>query len=324
MAALKQAHLDPGALPAHVAIIMDGNGRWAKARGLPRLSGHRAGTEALRRTLEAAIETGVPMLTIYAFSTENWKRPAYEVRGLLFLLEEVIDRQLDELDKAGIQIRHIGWLDNVPDHLRRAIARAVDRTSGNSKLVLNVAFNYGSRAEIVRAVRQIIKDGVRPEQVDEKVIERHLETDGLPDPDLIIRTSGEMRLSNFLLWQSAYAEIYSTETLWPDFGRKDFLAALESYALRERRYGARLEEDDDDEAVPHSGSGAAQAPAGQTPAGPAAPSSSVSGPAASSPAASSPAASSPAASSPPANSSSATSPSTTRGGPGSGHAAPRA
>jgi undecaprenyl diphosphate synthase len=237
---------EPGAIPRHVAIIMDGNGRWAKARGLPRLSGHRAGTEALRRTLEAAIEAGVPMLTIYAFSTENWKRPAYEVRGLLFLLEEVIDRQLDELDKAGIQIRHVGWLDNVPDHLCRAIGRAVERTSRNSKLILNVAFNYGARAEIVRAVRQILRAGLRPEQVDETVIERYLETAGLPDPDLVIRTSGEMRLSNFLLWQAAYAEIYSTETLWPDFGRGEFFDALESYANRERRYGARLESEEDE------------------------------------------------------------------------------
>ena len=225
------------ALPGHIAVIMDGNGRWAKARGLPRLAGHRAGTDALRRVIEACVELGVPMLTIYAFSTENWKRPAYEVRGLMFLLEEVIERQLDELHANGVRIRHIGWMDNVPAHLATAIERAVARTAGNRRLELNVAFNYGSRAELVRAVRQIIAEGIAPEAVDETAIADHLETRGLPDPDLIIRTSGEMRLSNFLLWQSAYAEIYCTDTFWPDFDRDTLIKALAEYAKRERRYG---------------------------------------------------------------------------------------
>ena len=232
-----------GALPQHVAVIMDGNGRWARARNLPRLAGHRAGTEALRRLIEACVELGIPYLTIYAFSTENWKRPAHEVRGLMILLEEVIERQLDSLDREGVRIRHIGWLDDVPAHLARAIQGAVARTAANDRLVLNVAFNYGARTEIVRAVRRIVASGVPVEAIDEALIDRHLETAGLPDPDLVIRTSGEMRLSNFLLWQAAYAEIYCTETLWPDFGRDELLAALRDYASRERRFGVLPERD---------------------------------------------------------------------------------
>lgn len=225
--------------PRHIAVIMDGNGRWARRQGVPRLAGHRAGTEALRRVIEACVEFEVPILTIYAFSTENWKRPPHEVRGLMFLLEEVIERQLDALDANGVQIRHIGWLDHVPDNLRRAIARAIERTAGNERLVLNVAFNYGSRQEIVRAVRRIVADAVPPDEIDESTVERYLETSGMPDPDLIIRTSGEMRLSNFLLWQAAYAEIYCTPTLWPDFDRAELQRALAAYATRERRYGGR-------------------------------------------------------------------------------------
>jgi len=228
-------------LPRHLAVIMDGNGRWAKARGLPRLAGHRAGTQALRRLIEMCVEYGIPYLTIYAFSTENWKRPAHEVRGLMFLLEEVIQRQLDELDANGVRIRHIGWLDNVPGHLQRAIHAACDRTAGNTKLTLGVAFNYGARAELVRAVRRLVEDGVAVEAIDEASIERYLETAGLPDPDLVIRTSGEMRLSNFLLWQAAYAEFYCTDTLWPDFDRAALLDALASFARRERRFGVLSE-----------------------------------------------------------------------------------
>lgn len=228
---------DPAHLPRHLAVIMDGNGRWAKARGLPRLAGHRAGTQSLRRLIELCVEYGIPYLTIYAFSTENWKRPAHEVRGLMFLLEEVIQRQLNELDANGVRIQHVGWLDNVPAHLQRAIHAAVERTAGNTRLTLNVAFNYGSRAEIVRAVRQIVESGIAAPEIDESCIERYLETAGLPDPDLVIRTSGEMRLSNFLLWQAAYAEFYCTDTLWPDFDRSALLDALASFARRERRYG---------------------------------------------------------------------------------------
>jgi undecaprenyl diphosphate synthase len=224
---------------------MDGNGRWARARGLPRLSGHRAGTEALRRTIEACIDFGVEVLTIYAFSTENWKRPAHEVRGLMYLLEEVIERQQDELDDRGVRLCHVGWLDNVPRHVAQSIKEAVARTANNDRLVLNVAFNYGSRAEIVRAVRGILRDGIKPEDVDEGLFASYLETVGCPDPDLIIRTSGEMRLSNFLLWQAAYSEIYCTEALWPDFGREELRAALDAYATRQRRYGLVSEGDED-------------------------------------------------------------------------------
>lgn len=229
--------IDAAHLPRHVAVIMDGNGRWAKARGLPRLAGHRAGTKALRRLIETCTEIGIPYLTIYAFSTENWKRPVHEVRGLMFLLEEVIQRQLDELDANGVRIRHVGWLDQVPRHLQHAIAAAIQRTAANRRLTLNVAFNYGARAEIVRAVREIVLAQTPASEIDEACIERHLQTAGLPDPDLVIRTSGEMRLSNFLLWQAAYAEFYCTDTLWPDFDRADLVAALRSYALRERRFG---------------------------------------------------------------------------------------
>lgn len=231
-----------GVRPRHIAVIMDGNGRWARRQGLPRLAGHRAGTEALRRVIEACVALDVPILTIYAFSTENWKRPPHEVRGLLFLLEEVIERQLDALDENGVQIRHVGWLDHVPDNLRRAIARAIARTAKNDRLILNVAFNYGSRQEIVRAVRRIVADAVPPAEIDEATVERYLETAGLPDPDLIIRTSGEMRLSNFLLWQAAYAEIYCTPTLWPDFDRAELERAIAAFAMRERRYGGRPED----------------------------------------------------------------------------------
>ncbi len=233
--------VEPARRPRHIAVIMDGNGRWAKARGLPRLAGHRAGTKALRRMIEACIEFEIPYLTIYAFSTENWKRPAHEVRGLMFLLEEVIERQLDELDQAGVRIRHVGWLDQVPGHLQEAIAGAVARTERNDRLTLSVAFNYGARAEIVRALRRIVEEGIPAEQIDESTIEARLETTGLPDPDLLIRTSGELRLSNFLLWQSAYAEIFPTAVLWPDYDRDCLIDAIESYAGRERRFGARPE-----------------------------------------------------------------------------------
>lgn len=224
-------------IPTHIAIIMDGNGRWAKARGLPRLAGHRAGTENLRRVIEACADLGVRILTIYAFSTENWRRPLEEVHGLFGLLEEMIDRELDNLDRNGVQIRHLGSLKGVPERLQQKIRMAIERTKGNSRLILCVAFNYGGRQEIVEAVRRIIADGIPPEAVDESLISRYLYTAGLPDPDLIIRTSGEMRLSNFLLWQAAYAEFYVTPVYWPDFNREELLKAIEAYSWRERRFG---------------------------------------------------------------------------------------
>jgi len=252
--------IDPRAMPRHVAVIMDGNGRWARARGLPRLAGHREGTQALRRLIEASIEFGIQNLTIYAFSTENWKRPAHEVRGLMYLLQEVIERQLDELDDAGVCLKHVGWLDNVPEHLGQEIARAEARTAGNRRLVLGVAFNYGAREELIRAARRLIADGLSPEEVDARQFEARLETAGMPDPDLVIRTSGEMRLSNFLLWQAAYAEFYCTDTLWPDFDREHLVAALRSYGARERRFGVLPGSGAVADAAPSAGDGGSSEP----------------------------------------------------------------
>ena len=186
-------------VPQHVGIIMDGNGRWARARGLPRSAGHRAGTENLRRVLRAAVDFGVPVLTIYAFSTENWSRPEGEVQALLTILEGVIDRELQELHKEGVQLRHVGRIERLPQKLQRKIEDAINLTKGNQRLILNVAFDYGGRAEIIDAIRRIIKEQVPADQVDETLISHHLYTAGLPDPDLIIRTSGEMRVSNFLI-----------------------------------------------------------------------------------------------------------------------------
>ena len=226
-----------GDVPQHVAIIMDGNGRWAQSRGLPRLAGHRAGTENLRVIIEACVEFGVKYLTIYAFSTENWERPPAEVRGLMRILEDMIDRQLDELDENGVQIRHIGRLERIRPSLQKKILRAVERTKNNTRLVLNVAFNYGGRDEIVHAIQRIIRDGVKPEEVTPELVSRYLYTAGIPDPDLIIRTSGELRVSNFLIWQGAYAEWYITPTYWPDFNKEEFRKALEEYKHRDRRFG---------------------------------------------------------------------------------------
>jgi undecaprenyl diphosphate synthase len=227
----------PDTIPAHVAIIMDGNGRWARRRGLPRLAGHRAGVDNLRRVIEASTEFGIRYLTIYAFSTENWARPPEEVRGLLNILEEVIDRELDELHRNGVQLRHIGRLERLEPHLQAKVRYAIDMTRENQRLVLNIAWNYGGRDELVWAIQQIMAAGYSPEQVDEELISRHLFTVDSPDPDLIIRTSGEMRVSNFLIWQGAYAELYVTPTLWPDFGRDELLAALRDFSQRDRRFG---------------------------------------------------------------------------------------
>jgi undecaprenyl diphosphate synthase len=224
-------------VPRHVGIILDGNGRWAKARGLPRAAGHRAGTENLRRVLRAAVEFGVPILTIYAFSTENWARPVGEVKALLSILEGVIDRELKELHQEGVQLRHVGRLERLPARLRRKVQDAIELTQGNQRLILNVAFDYGGRTELVDAIRRMIADGVPAEQVNEELVSRYLYTAGLPDPDLIIRTSGEMRISNFLIWQGAYAEYYVTPVFWPDFDKGELYAALWAYSQRERRFG---------------------------------------------------------------------------------------
>ncbi|MFN8449716.1 MAG: isoprenyl transferase [Anaerolineae bacterium] len=227
----------PGRIPKHVAIIMDGNGRWAKARGLPRTEGHRQGTENLRRILRSAVENGIEVLTIYAFSTENWSRPRAEVRMLLRILETVIDRELNELHEEGVQLRHIGQLEGISPTLQRKIHHAMDMTRDNTRLILNIAFNYGGRDEIVQAVRRIIADGIPAEQVTEQVISSYLYTSDLPDPDLIIRTSGELRVSNFLIWQGAYSEYYATPTYWPDFDEAELKRAIAAYGQRKRRFG---------------------------------------------------------------------------------------
>ena len=224
-------------VPYHLGIIMDGNGRWAQARGLPRLAGHRAGTENIRRVLEACVEFGIKFLTIYAFSTENWGRPQEEVRGLMHILSEYIQREVSELHRNGVQLRHSGRLAGISDEMQEQIRDALELTKHNDRIILNVAFNYGGRAEIIDAIRRLLSDGVAPEQVDEALINRYLYTAGLPDPDLIVRTGGEMRISNFLIWQAAYAEYYATPTYWPDFDRDELYRALQAYAQRDRRFG---------------------------------------------------------------------------------------
>ncbi len=226
-------------VPTHVAIIMDGNGRWAAERGLPRAVGHRAGTENVRGIIETCVEVGVEILTLYAFSTENWQRPYEEIDALFAILSDVIDRETQELGRQGVQIRHIGTLDQVPPSLAERIRNAVESTQANNRLIVNVAFNYGARAEIVRAVQRIVATGVVPADVDENLISMNLDTSGMPDPDLIIRTAGEARLSNFLLWQAAYAEYWSTDVYWPDFDVGRFRGALEDFSQRHRRFGGR-------------------------------------------------------------------------------------
>jgi undecaprenyl diphosphate synthase len=227
----------PEVIPTHVAIIMDGNGRWALARGLPRLAGHRAGTENLRRVIEACIEFGIKYLTIYAFSTENWGRPREEVQGLMRIFEDVIDRELQELHDQGVQLRHIGRLDRLEPAFRQKVINALEYTRDNSRLVLNIAFNYGGRDEIIHAIQCIIRDGVKAEDITTDLVTRYLFTAGVPDPDLIIRTSGELRGSNFLIWQAAYSEWYFPSVYWPDFDKEQLRLALQEFSHRERRYG---------------------------------------------------------------------------------------
>ncbi len=240
------ADISPGTLekiPSHVAIIMDGNGRWAAARGLPRLEGHRAGTENLRRVIRACVEFNVKYLTIYAFSTENWGRPQEEVDGLMMILENVIDKELDELNQEGVQLHHIGRLERLNPRLQEKVLRSIEITKNNKKLILCIAWNYGGRDEIICAFQRMMADGVEPNEIDDELVHQYLFTAGIPDPDLIVRTSGEMRTSNFLIWQAAYAEWYVTPTLWPDFNREEFYKALVSYSKRDRRFG-RLSECD--------------------------------------------------------------------------------
>ena len=230
-------------LPQHVAIIMDGTGRWARERGLSRQAGHRAGTENIRRAIETLARYQVPVLTLYAFSTENWSRPKREVQALIRLIGHFIDRELKALDENGVRLRHLGNLEPLSPDLRRRVEQAIEQTKDNDRIIVNVAFNYGGRAEIVEAVQRIVRDGVPADRIDEELISSYLSTAGLPDADLIIRTAGEQRLSNFLLWQSAYAEYYSTPTYWPDFGAEEIERALIAFSQRQRRFGGVLEED---------------------------------------------------------------------------------
>ncbi len=227
----------PERIPKHVAIIMDGNGRWASQRNLPRLAGHRAGTENLRRVITACVEFGIRYLTLYAFSTENWRRPEDEVQGLLAILEDVLDREVAELNREGVQLRHLGRLEGIGPRVQRKVQQAIELTKSNQRLVLNVAFNYGGRDEIVQAVRRMIADKIPGDQVTEPLFAQYLYTAGIPDPDLIIRTSGELRTSNFLIWQGAYAEWYITPVYWPDFDKEQLRLALWEYSQRDRRFG---------------------------------------------------------------------------------------
>ena len=224
-------------IPQHIAIIMDGNGRWAKKRGMPRLFGHRAGVENLRAVIKACVEFGIRYLTIYAFSTENWGRPQDEVSGLEKLFHEAFTNEFLELRKQGVRIIHLGQREGIPQDLLKEIDEAVELSKTNDRLVLSVALNYGSRNEIMHAVRRIVADGMKPEDITEQTISRYLFTADIPDPDLVIRTSGEQRLSNFLLYQSAYAEWEFPETLWPDFGKEQLLEAIFEYSKRDRRFG---------------------------------------------------------------------------------------
>jgi undecaprenyl diphosphate synthase len=222
-----------------VAIIMDGNGRWARRRGLPPAAGHRAGTKALRRTVEAAIDIGVQHLVVYAFSTENWSRPQDEVDALMEIFGETIERELSDLAEQGVRVRFIGRRDRAPEQLRRKMEGMEDRTELNSRLGLWIAFDYGGRGELVEATRRIAESGLDPREIDENVLASHLYAPELPDPDLLIRTSGEVRVSNFMLWQLAYAELIFVDRLWPDFDERDLRGALAEYAQRRRRFGGR-------------------------------------------------------------------------------------
>jgi undecaprenyl diphosphate synthase len=224
-------------LPQHIGIIMDGNGRWANRRHLPRVAGHRAGVGAIRPVMQECDRLGVHVLTLYAFSTENWSRPGTEVRALMGLFVDTIEREIDELHENGVQVRILGRRQELSPRLQQVVVDAEQRTRANDKAVLNIAINYGGRAEIVDAVRELAAQGADLTQLDEAQLSRALYTGRLPDPDLVIRTAGEMRVSNFLLWQAAYAELWVTETLWPDFGEAELRQALADFAERERKFG---------------------------------------------------------------------------------------
>lgn len=227
-------------LPAHVAIVPDGNGRWAEKRGLPRLKGHQSGVKNMRTIVEYLNEYGVKYVTLYGFSTENWARPDAEISGLFKILKERIDKDVPKLHRKGIRVKHLGRLGELPQWLQDSVNRAVELTRDNSGMVLSLAFNYGGHLEIVDAVRRIVAEGIPPEKIDEKLVSDHLYTAGLPDVDLLIRTADEVRLSNFLIWQTAYSEYHFTKVLWPDIAKSDIDQALLAYGQRERRFGALL------------------------------------------------------------------------------------
>lgn len=228
-------------LPAHIAIIMDGNGRWAKKQGMMRLFGHQAGVKTVKKIVEAAREIGISVLTLYAFSTENWQRPADEVSGLMSLLKSYLESELASMLKNNVQLRSIGQLENLPLEVQQVLNKSIAETADNSGLILNLALSYGGKIEVISAARQLaemcLKGEIRPNDIDEELFSSKLYTAGLPDPDLLIRTGGEARLSNFLLWQASYAEIYFTDTAWPDFTKKDLIAAISSFQQRQRRFG---------------------------------------------------------------------------------------
>ncbi|MDG4476876.1 isoprenyl transferase [Thiovibrio frasassiensis] len=232
---------DTAALPRHIAIIMDGNGRWAEQQGKPRIMGHRAGVESVQDIVRAARELGIGVLTLYAFSTENWKRPPLEVQALMGLLKSFLESELTTMVQNNVSLRCLGQKDRIPTEVRKVMDRVIRETANNSGLILNLALSYGGRSEITQAVQEIARkcqDGtLNPEAIDQAVLEQHLYTAGLPDPDLVIRTGGETRLSNFLLWQASYAELYFTEILWPDFRKKDLLTAILDFQTRQRRFG---------------------------------------------------------------------------------------
>jgi undecaprenyl diphosphate synthase len=233
--------IDFSRLPRHVAVIMDGNGRWAKRRHLPRVAGHRAGVEAVRATVDSSARLGIEALTLYAFSVENWKRPPFEIEALMTFLKDYLRKEIENIHRNNIRFQTIGRTGELDESVQFELRSAIRKTAGNTGMTLNVALNYGGRVELVDAMRRLYekfeREGRAPEAITEEEITRHLYTTGLPDPDLLVRTSGEMRISNFLLWQIAYAEIYVTDTLWPDFRRPDLLTAIIDYQKRERRFG---------------------------------------------------------------------------------------
>lgn len=234
------------ALPKHIAVIMDGNGRWAKARGLDRTQGHRAGTDSARRIVRLCGELGVQHLTLYTFSSENWKRPPLEVRALMSLLIEMVYREVDDLNRNNVRLNAVGDLTQLPEKTREALEDGMAKTAGNTGLQLHLAVSYGSRAEIVEAAKRLARAAmtgrINPEEIDEEILSNHLFTRGIPDPDLMIRTGGDRRISNFLMWQLAYAELWFSDVLWPDFGEAQLREALDSFGGRERRFGMTSEQ----------------------------------------------------------------------------------